>query len=69
LNAALGRYAAGGLKALDDAERKRLSDHKALLGGLVRAALAAHPDAFPGEEHYQLPEHVTQHLLVLSDYD
>ena len=69
LNTSLGKYKEKGHAALDEGERKATADHSALLGGMVRAALAAHPDAFPDEEHFQLPEHVAEQLLILTVYE
>lgn len=67
LNNTLKKFKESGLHALSSDERDRLSHNRALLGALVRAALKSHPDAFPGEEHFQIPHAVARELLVLSE--
>lgn len=67
LNTTLANYKESGYEALDDTERAMLADHGVLLGALVRAALATHPDTFPGEEHYQIPDAVAKALLRLTE--
>lgn len=67
LNALLGRYKDGGYETLDEGERAMLADHGVLFGALVRSALTSHPDAFPDEEHFQIPDAVATRLLVLTE--
>jgi len=63
LNETLKKYKEGGEQAVSVSERPLLHDHKALIGGLIRAALKSHPDSFPDEQHYQIPHNVAEELL------
>jgi len=67
LNKILERYKQSGHSALEPEERAFFADHGVLLGALVRAALKAHPDAFPDEEHFQVPDAVAKEMLILSE--
>ncbi|HEY9870959.1 MAG TPA: hypothetical protein V6D08_17470 [Candidatus Obscuribacterales bacterium] len=67
LNEVLRKYKEQGHEALDETERAMLADHGVLLGSLIRAALTSHPDAFPDEEHFQIPDVVAKELLILSE--
>ena len=67
LNSVLAKYKQSGYDALDDAERSMLADHAVLVGSLVRAALISHPDAFPDENHFQIPDMVASDLLKLTE--
>ena len=69
LNTILERYKQSGYTALDPSERAFFSDHGVLIGTLVREALKSHPDAFPDEEHYQIPAAVAKELMVLSEME
>ena len=66
LNKILERYKQSGYSALEPEERAFFADHGLLIGALVRAALKAHPDSFPDEQHFQIPEAVANELLILS---
>ncbi len=65
LNELLGRYKNQGLNSLDEAERSMLHDNNVLLGALVRSALTSHPDSFPDEEHFQIPQITADDLEYL----
>lgn len=67
LNNVLAKFKQGGFDGLDENERTLLSDHGVLLGSLIRAALQTHPDSFPDEEHFQIPDKVAHDLLILSE--
>ncbi|GEM_PF-2435907 len=67
LNNTLARYKERGYSALEPAERALFADPGVLLGTLIRAALKAHPDTFPEEDHYQIPDAVAKELLILSE--
>jgi hypothetical protein len=69
LNNMLARYKEKGLDGLEDVERSLLVDNSLLLGSLSRAALAGHPDTFPGEEHYQIPQAVADDLDHFAEAD
>lgn len=69
LNNILARYKESGHSALEPSERALFADHGVLLGTLFRAALKAHPDSFPDEDHFQIPEAVAQELLILSEVE
>jgi hypothetical protein len=66
LNQLLAKLKDVGYYKLDDVEKELLADHSLLLGGLVRAALTNHPDSFPDEEHFQIPDAVATDLLQLA---
>ncbi len=68
LNNILAKYKQSGHAALDANERSLLSSPSVLLGSLVSAALKSHPDSFPNEEHFQIPDAVARELLVLSEF-
>jgi hypothetical protein len=68
LNKILERYKQSGYADLDPTERALFADHGVLIGTLVRAALKAHPDAYPEEEHFQIPTSVANELLILSEF-
>jgi hypothetical protein len=67
LNNVLAKFKQSGFDGLEDTERPLLTDHGVLLGSLIRAALQTHPDSFPGEEHFQIPDKVAHDLLILSE--
>lgn len=69
LNNILNKYKQQGYEALDEPERAMLADHGVLLGSLLRSALTAHPDAFPDEEHFQIPDAVANELLNLTEFE
>jgi hypothetical protein len=66
LNKILARFKQSGYTDLDGVERTMLADTGVLLGTLIRESLRAHPDSFPDEEHYQLPNEVAKELLELT---
>lgn len=68
LNKILERYKQSGYSALEPTERALFADHGVLIGTLIRAALKAHPDAYPDEEHFQIPSSVAKELLILSEF-
>lgn len=68
LNSVLVRYKAlgpDGYDELDESEKTLLHDNGVLLESLVRSPIESHADAFPQEEHYQLPQDVINQLFVL----
>jgi len=68
LNEILAKYKQSGYEALNTTEREMMHDNHVLLGSLIKAALTNHPDAFPGEEHYQIPNAVAKELRVLAEF-
>jgi hypothetical protein len=67
LNETLKKYKDEGEQNLTASERAILTNSKAMLGALVRAALASHPDSYPGEEHFQIPHAVARELLLWTE--
>jgi hypothetical protein len=67
LNKVLERYKESGYSALDPNERALFADHGLLFGTLIQSALKAHPDAFPDEDHFQIPDHIANELIILSE--
>lgn len=67
LNKLLERYKSSGYASLEPSERVLLADNTVLLGTLIRHSLTSHPDAYPDEEHYQIPEAVATELVLLSE--
>lgn len=67
LNNVLEKYKASGYAELEPYERTLFADHGVLLGTLIRQGLEAHPDSFPEEEHFQIPDAVAKELLLLSE--
>lgn len=68
LNDMLGKYKASGYESLSESERSTLHDNHLLLGSLINAALTSHPDTFPDEEHYQIPNAVAKELRLLVEF-
>lgn len=66
LNQLLAKLKDLGYYKLDDVEKELLADHSLLLGGLIRSALTTHPDSFPDEEHFQIPDAVAHDLKQLA---
>ncbi len=69
LNSVLEKYKKSEYAELEPEERALFADHGVLLGTLVRQALTTHPDSYPEEEHFQIPEAVAKELLVLSEFE
>jgi hypothetical protein len=67
LNNLLAKLKDKGYDALDDTEKRLLVDPDVLLGALIRASLQSHPDSFPDEEHFQIPDMVAHDLLIFSE--
>src|SRR5262249_32574953 len=67
LNNTLKKYKEVGIHGLSSNEQAMLSKFNILLGCMVKAALKSHPDAFPGEEHFQIPHAVARELIILSE--
>lgn len=67
LNNILARFKQTGYEELEDAERAMLADAGVLIGTLVRESLRSHPDSFPDEEHYQIPNQVAEELKKLTE--
>ncbi|MBI4533746.1 MAG: hypothetical protein HY711_07340 [Candidatus Melainabacteria bacterium] len=67
LNNTLVKFKESGYDALDETELALLADPGVLLGSLVRSALTSHPDSFPDEDHYQIPDVVAAQLLRLTE--
>lgn len=66
LNSLLARYKLSGDEStLEDDERILFHDSHILLAALLRSALTSHPDSFPDEDHYQIPDPVAQELIGL----
>jgi hypothetical protein len=68
LNDLLSKYKASGYDNLSASERSLLHDNHLLLGSLINAAMTNHPDTFPDEEHYQIPNTVAKELRLLAEF-
>lgn len=66
LNNLLAKYKEEGFQALSDSEKQLLTDSGLLFGTLVRSALTTHPDSYPNEDHFQLPEELAADLEKLA---
>ncbi len=67
LNKILARYKEKGRNNLAEFESALLVDNNLMIGSLIRSALVSHPDAFPGEDHFQIPADVAEDLNQLVE--